>query len=430
MIVMCWDHSKDSIVSRAEGDCKDCSQHWQGPFSTFDGEWYYFLARFVSHFCAPGFFLLMGIGMSLFAVSRERRGWLPNRVRKHFMIRGLVLVFLARVVNVECMIASFASLIRGEEEPFAKELDVPVWILPFLGVFEVLTALGLALIIAGLLLPFFTTLRTVQFRHTSLPFSFNAGSGLAFILGVASFLLSAFTIVHYQGGDPTVDRPWPGFNTEARDFWTIAIRFLLIPGRIATGVVVYPAVPWVGLTFFGISVGFTFSSDPALAYRICAYASPILLLLFVIVRTVGGEYGNLRGWERGDKGAGYWIEFFNVCKYPPSAAYVLLTTGVNLAALTAFRQYELATEEGRLGYWCVSFIDKIRIFGQVPLFFYMVHWLLLGSIGFVVHLYCDGLFLPWLIPIWIVEIFILQYPCYLYGDFKNGTDPESLWRLL
>ena len=69
MIIMCWDHSKDAIASR-EGDCSNCGQHWQGSFSTFDGKWYWFLARFISHFCAPGFFLLMGVGMALFAVSR------------------------------------------------------------------------------------------------------------------------------------------------------------------------------------------------------------------------------------------------------------------------------------------------------------------------------------------------------------------------
>jgi len=66
----------------------------------------------------------MGIGMSLFAVSRERRGWECNRVRKHFAVRGLVLVFLARVVNIECMIPSFASIITGKGDAFAKEFNV------------------------------------------------------------------------------------------------------------------------------------------------------------------------------------------------------------------------------------------------------------------------------------------------------------------
>jgi len=323
------------------------------------------------------------------------------------------------------------TVFSSERQPHFQE---PAWVIPFLGIFEVLTALGLALMMAGLFLPFFTQLRNTMLGDPRLC-SFNAGSGAAFVLGIACFVTSAMTIVHYQGGDPNQERPWPGFNTEADTFFEICTRFLLIPGRISTGVVVYPAIPWVGLTFCGIAIGFTFSSDAALAYRICAYASPILLAIFVIVRTVGGDYGNLRGWERGDKGAGYWIEFFNVCKYPPSPAYALLTTGINLAGLTGFRQLELTVEDMSIRgesapWWWINLVDKIRIFGEVPLFFYMVHWLLLGSIGFVVHIFSDGLFIPWLIPIWIFEICVLQYPCYLYSTFKNGTDPESLWRLL
>jgi len=78
----------------------------------------------------------------------------------------------------------------------------------------------------------------------------------------------------------------------------------------------------------------------------------------------------------------------------------------------------------------LPFIVLFIHFDQVPLFFYMVHWLVMGAIGFVVHMFSDGLFLPWLVPIWMIEIVILNWPCHWYGKFKNGTEPESLWRLL
>ena len=117
-------------------------------------------------------------------------------------------------------------------------------------------------------------------------------------------------------------------------------------------------------------------------------------------------------------------------RYPPSLAYALLTTGINLALLTVLRRHDLAQQAREPGYLS-AFIDKIRLFGEVPLFFYMVHWLVLGTIGFVVRLTgSHGIFLPWLIPIWVCECVILYWPCKWYGAFKNGTSPESLWRLL
>ena len=42
----------------------------------------------------------MGVGITLFDLSRERRGWPSVRRSKHFLIRGAVLLVLARLINV------------------------------------------------------------------------------------------------------------------------------------------------------------------------------------------------------------------------------------------------------------------------------------------------------------------------------------------
>jgi|EP01047_Picozoa_sp_COSAG01_P014451 hypothetical protein len=71
---------------------------WSGPLPTYDGKWYLYISRAISHFCMPGFFYLMGIGMALFTVSRMRRGWRAPQILRHFGIRGILLVFFGRVV--------------------------------------------------------------------------------------------------------------------------------------------------------------------------------------------------------------------------------------------------------------------------------------------------------------------------------------------
>ena len=53
-----------------------------------------FLTRFVTHFCAPGFFFLMGAGMVLFSRSRIAKGWTEGRILRYFLSRGFILILL------------------------------------------------------------------------------------------------------------------------------------------------------------------------------------------------------------------------------------------------------------------------------------------------------------------------------------------------
>ena len=53
-----------------------------------------FITRLVTHYCAPGFFFLMGIGMMLFTHSRRKKGWTEWQILRHFLIRGSFLILL------------------------------------------------------------------------------------------------------------------------------------------------------------------------------------------------------------------------------------------------------------------------------------------------------------------------------------------------
>jgi uncharacterized membrane protein len=51
-----------------------------------------FLLRAVTHLCAPGFLLLMGVGMALYIAARVGEGWGNWRVARFFVIRGFMLI--------------------------------------------------------------------------------------------------------------------------------------------------------------------------------------------------------------------------------------------------------------------------------------------------------------------------------------------------
>jgi len=92
MIFMALDHANHFIAHK-----HSTGEYWGGPFPVYEDP-LAFLTRFVTHFCAPGFFFLMGVGMMLFARSRGERGWRRWDVIKHFWLRGLVLIVLKLTV--------------------------------------------------------------------------------------------------------------------------------------------------------------------------------------------------------------------------------------------------------------------------------------------------------------------------------------------
>jgi hypothetical protein len=51
--------------------------------------------RWITHLCAPGFFLLMGAGMSWFAAARADAGWTGRQITRFFVTRGVLLSYAA-----------------------------------------------------------------------------------------------------------------------------------------------------------------------------------------------------------------------------------------------------------------------------------------------------------------------------------------------
>lgn len=486
MMIMAWDHSKDIFVNVTQKG----AEGWQGEAANWNNSFWFFFARAVSDICAPGFFFTMGIGMVLFTFSRLKKQMSLKNIISHFVQRSFILFICGRLVNVSFSLPRLAALLYGNEIPMLPignedgvlSLEKPLTLILFLliGVFETMTALFMVMLVCSLtFLPLFFYLNSTKKLHATKILA------LSWILFALFCAISNIVIVYYQFGDPmdqnkTHSTVFPGRFYNASTIYEVLIRFLLIPGAFITyGFAAYPLIPWISPTILGMGYGFMFhdamtgsrqekngvaetaevgiGARIARVYRHFARVGVCLLLLFVLMRLFGGRVGNYRGWPRGDgdssKGDLYdvnpVIEFLYTCKYPPSPAYLLLTLGVNLLLISCFQFLSSTYGTAQSRVW--SAINEVLLsFGRSPLFFYVAHLFLIGSIctilgilfgkfvpgeetqkhinendlGFRVSVMAYNLFL------WIPVLIVLFPMCKRYGEFKRSQPINSWWRML
>ncbi len=271
IVLMALDHANYFIAQK-----HPASEIWDGMFPVYS-DILTFLTRFVTHLAAPGFFLLMGMGMFLFARSRSQRGWSRWAIIRHFWSRGLLL-----------MVLQIAVVNR------AWELSLQGWPTQFY--VGVLFALGASMILASLLLwlrpVYLLALTLALFVGTEL-----LHPGLGMWNNVSH---SPVSVIHlYPGGDATL--------------WSY-----------------YPIWPWMELVAFGIFFGSWLAQAPRQAFSRAWKLGLAFLLAFVSIRVFDG-FGNIR-----PRMSNSWIDFLNPVKYPPSMTFTLMTTGVNLIVLWLF----------------------------------------------------------------------------------------------
>jgi uncharacterized membrane protein len=282
MILMALDHTRDffGVATISPTDMA----HTTAPL---------FFTRWITHFCAPVFFLLTGTSACL-----ALRGKSKGQLSRYLFTRGLWLIFLDLVV-FRCLGLQF-------------NFDSHVILL------EVLWALGWAMMVLALLV--------------HLPRAALATFGLVLIAG--HNLLDPI-----RSADP---------------LWSIlhAPRFILQTPQHSI-LVVYPLIPWVGVTAVGYSLGVIYDWPPerrrALLFR-CGVACTAA---FIVLRATN-TYGDPGSWTTA-------LSFLNTSKYPPSLLFLLMTLGPALIVLGAV--------DGRTP----SLLRPASIFGKVPLFYFLVH---------------------------------------------------------
>ncbi|MGA9307224.1 MAG: heparan-alpha-glucosaminide N-acetyltransferase domain-containing protein [Candidatus Sulfotelmatobacter sp.] len=233
-----------------------------------------FFTRWITHFCAPVFFLLTGTGAYLSLRKQTKR-----ELSRFLFTRGLWLIFLELTVT-RCL---------GWQFNFDYHVTMLI----------VLWALGWAMIVLSVLV--------------YLPASVVTAFGVVMI---ATHNLLA-----------SVDSSNP--------LWSILHSPNVIvnhPGRVVR--VVYVLIPWVGVTAAGYGVGQVFSWPTA---RRRAFLLPLgagLSAAFVVLRGVN-LYGDPVPWSTQKSAVFTALSFLNTTKYPPSLLYLLMTLGPALLFLWA-----------------------------------------------------------------------------------------------
>ena len=263
MIIMALDHTRDFFGIPG-----------QNPTDLATTTPALFFTRWITHFCAPVFFLVTGTGAYL---SLRRRS--TSELSRFLFTRGVWLIFLDLVV-MRCFAYQF-------------NFDYRVTML------LVLWALGWAMITLSVLVLLPT------FVATAFGVLLIAGHNLFDSVRSASPLWS---ILH-----------GPGFVLNTPEHVVFAA---------------YPLIPWIGVTAVGYGLGQVYSWDTDRRRGFLLRLGLALSFAFLVIRGVNA-YGDPSRWTQQKTAVFTVLSFLNTTKYPPSLLFLLMTLGPAMIFLWA-----------------------------------------------------------------------------------------------
>ncbi len=371
MIIMALDHTRDYFHYGAM-DSDPTNMETTTPFL--------FFTRFITHYCAPVFVFLAGTSAYLYGSKKTRK-----ELSRFLFTRGIWLIFLEIFVN-----------------NFIWWFDINYGFINL----QVLWAIGFSMICLSVLIYF--------------PKKILLAIGVVIVVG--HNLLDGIVM--------------EGYSPQAIIWYFLHQQKFLPVSETRIIFFNYPILTWIGVTALGYCFGelyksgFNVEKRKKWLLRIGIGA----IVLFFILRFIN-IYGDLHPWEQ-QKNAVYTIlSFFNVTKYPPSLAFLLITIGPGLLFL-------YATEN--IKGW---FSDFILAYGRVPFFYYLLHMLfihLAAMLALVItggdwHLmilnsevFMSGALKSYGYPLWIVYavwvgIVLLLYPlCNWYMKYK-ANNKDKWW---
>jgi uncharacterized membrane protein len=259
-----------------------------------------FFTRWITHFCAPVFFLLTGTGAYLSLRKKSR-----SELSGFLFTRGLWLIFLELVV-VRC---------------FGWQFNFDYHLLMLI----VLWALGWAMIVL---------------------------SALVYLPAWAVAAFGVVMIATHNLFDKVDSNNW---------LWSILHSPNMLVGSAGHSVfVLYPLIPWVGVTAAGYGLGQIYSWASARRRKFLLPLGIGLTIGFILLRAIN-LYGDPRHWKVQRAAAYTVLSFLNTTKYPPSLLYLLMTLGPAILFLWAV--------DAGVPRW----LRPALIFGKVPMFYYLLH---------------------------------------------------------
>lgn len=220
---------------------------------------------------------------------------------------------------------------------------------------------------------------------------------------------------------PTALAEWIG------PFW----EFVYPSGSDGVGgiAILYVIVPWIGVMAAGYGFGTILLLDVAKRRRLCYWIGLSGIALFIILGSV-----LILSQPASVDGPSFIFQLLNQKKYPASQLYLLMTLGP-LIALTPFAD----TAKGWLA-------GALKMLGSVPMFYYLMHILIIHLSALVVNLIRTGnahqewygtapftqlpegqaWSLPLLYLIFVLDVVILYLLCKRYAQYK-AAHPEQKW---
>jgi len=366
MVVMALDHARDFFTNVAF-EPETLAQTWPALF----------LTRWITHFCAPMFFLLAGTGAFLYGQRHSR-----SDLTRFLWTRGLWLIFLE-------------FTIVGTAWSFQ---------IPF-GFFGVIWALGVSMLLMAAIV--------------HLPLGWIGGLSIGMI------------VLH-----DLLDRVRPAQFGAWAWLWSILHQRggVLLPFGVHE-FVLFPLIPLVGVMMAGYVLGQLYGMERTRGKKLLALLGIGMIAAFFLLRLTN-LYGNppagLGGVSQGDFHlqatlAKTAILFLDVEKYPPSLQFLLMTLGPSFVLL-AWLDREQVPREFR----------SLWIFGRVPMFFYILHLYVIHllavmvaawrrePVGWLFHgaIFGDtppgyGYNLPFVYLMWITAVVILYLPCRWFAELKK-----------
>jgi uncharacterized membrane protein len=363
MALMALDHLRD-FLGNAHYDATDLAQTTVPVF----------VSRWITHFCAPTFFLLAGVSAYL-SIRTGRRS--VGEAARYLAVRGLALVMVEQ------------TLLRCFGWYFHFDYH-------FMNA-GVLFGLGLSMLLLA--------------AFVRLPPWVSLVVGLAIIVGEGP-------IARLEMGNHTLDtlialltrsrdfEPWPGYH-----FF-----------------VSYPPIPWFGAMAFGYGFAAVVYGKQEVRRQALVLVGTLFIVAFMICRWF--QIGDPATWT--SRFGGFWtlLSFINVSKYPPSFTFLLLTLGIALLGVAAFERWPWRVAEiyGRVPlFFYVIHVPLIHGVAVVYSFltFGAATWLTSGPVIFWdIPLpgsppgYGFGLFWVWVI--WAVLIVALYPLCRWYWGARGN----------
>jgi uncharacterized membrane protein len=289
MIIMALDHVRDFFGNLAVNPTDPATTTYP-----------LFFTRWITHFCAPVFFLLTGTGAYL-ALRRRSK----SELSRFLFTRGLWLIFLELVVVRDL----------GWQFNFDYHLTLLI----------VLWALGWSMIV------------------------------LSVLVYLPAWAVTAFGLVMIATHNL--------FDSVESSNWLWSILHspnILVNNARHTVFVLYPLIPWIGVTAAGYGLGQVYSWTSERRRRFLLPLGIGLTAAFLVLRAIN-IYGDPRHWHAQRSAAFTVLSFLNTSKYPPSLLFLLMTLGPAMICLWAV---DNGTQR-----W----LRPALVFGKVPMFYYLLH---------------------------------------------------------